>query len=119
MTCQIDAHACGVLNPQQHGTFKSLLYKKYIITPELRFFHFEYIEDERKHIMLLRGQAKSQLKKCRRTCNYSYLAIAMPTTQPPTIDQKPIQPASTWREKKTNTKQNKTEKCIKAEKIKR
>lgn len=24
------------------------------------------------------------------------LAIAMPTTQPPTIDQNPIQPASTW-----------------------
>lgn len=29
------------------------------------------------------------------TVKYSHLAIAIPTTQPPTIDQNPIQPAST------------------------
>ena len=34
----------------------------------------------------------------------SYLAIATPKTHPPTVDQKPIHPASTWEEKRREEK---------------
>lgn len=58
---------CGVHNPQRVVTqyTNPTLHKKRIITPELCIFHFKYLKDERKQVILLRVYAKwrSRLKK--------------------------------------------------------